>query len=331
MLDLLPPVRLTLAHTPTPLEPVSRIEVPGGMELWIKRDDMTGVGLSGNKIRKLEFLAADALERGADTLITCGATTSNHARATAVVAARLGLQCHLVLRGEDTRPRTSNLLLDDLLGATFEFIDHETWKERDDVMQRAANRREAEGGRAAIIPEGGSNALGSMGYAAGGIVELLEQEKALGLTVGSIVHAVGSGGTTAGLALGLAAAGRTDIDVIGMAVCNDSAYFDARIAQILDDTVTAGYATREVRERARWRILDAYQGAGYGKTDDAGIARIREVARSEGLLLDPVYTGKAFTGMLDEAQAGRLGGDGTTVFLHTGGVFGLFAFADVLG
>ena len=327
-MDLLPPVRLTLAHVPTPLEPLTRLPALGRREVWIKRDDLTGVALSGNKVRKLEFLAADALERGADTLITCGAVTSNHARATAVVAARLGLHSHLVLRGDDERPRRGNLLLDTILGASLQFISTEEWRERDAIMAAAAERLSVDGRRGYVIPEGGSNHLGAMGYAIQ-VAELLQQEQELGLRIGRIVHAVGSGGTTAGIALGLAAAGREDVDVVGVAVCDDAAYFDDVISRIADSTVAAGYVPSPIRRDARWRVLEGFKGDGYGAADPEGIELIRDVARYEGVFLDPVYTGKAFAGMLGEIESGAPAG-GTTVFLHTGGVFGLFSFANEL-
>jgi D-cysteine desulfhydrase len=327
-MDLIPPVRLTLAHVPTPLEPLTRLPALGGAEVWIKRDDLTGVALSGNKVRKLEFLAADALERGADTLITCGAVTSNHARATAVVAARLGLHSHLLLRGEDERPRRGNLLLDTLLGSSLEFITSEQWQARDALMATAAERLAAEGRRGYVIPEGGSNHLGAMGYAIG-VAELLEQEQELGLRISRIVHAVGSGGTTAGIALGLAAAGREEVDVVGVAVCDDAAYFNDAVARIADSTVAAGYVPSPIRRRTRWRILEGFKGEGYGIASPDGIELIQEVARHEGVFLDPVYTGKAFAGMLAELGNSAPSG-GATVFLHTGGIFGLFSFADQL-
>jgi D-cysteine desulfhydrase len=328
-MDFLPPVHLPLARVPTPLERLSRLGADLGLELWVKRDDLTGTDLTGNKVRKLAFLAAEALERGADTLLTCGAVTSNHARATAITAARLGLSSHLLLRGEDRDPPDGNLLLDRFVGADITFFPPEQWPQRDLVLGELAERLRAKGRRPYVIPEGGSNALGSLGYVLA-VKELLDQAAELGVNVGHVVHATGSAGTTAGLALGCAVFGRPDIDVAGVAVCDDRPYFDRRVNEILDQAVGQWYVAPEVRERARWRIVEGHQGLGYAKTTPEELRLLAAVARREGLLLDPVYTGKAFLGLLDEARAGRLAGPGATVFLHTGGLFGLFAFGSAV-
>ena len=324
-LDL--PEKLDLARLPTPLERLDRVSEATGLDLWIKRDDLTGSALTGNKVRKLEYLAADAVARGADTLVTCGAVNSNHARATAVVAARLNMRSHLVLRGHPTYPPTGNLLLDRMLGAETTFITREQWAERDEIMEAIARQLGARRQAAYLIPEGGSNALGCLGYARA-VEELLAQEAAQDLRIRRIVHATGSGGTTAGLALGVAAAGRDDIDVIGVAVCDDRAFFDERIGGILDAAVAAGYATKALRDRARWQIEEGYKGEGYGLTTPREMERIARVAREEGIFLDPVYTGKAFSALVGEFEAGRLDGEGQSVFLHTGGIFGLFQYGE---
>src|SRR5262245_25137481 len=244
----LPPVHLPLARLPTPLERLERLGSDLGLELWVKRDDLTGTDLTGNKVRKLSFLAADAVERGCDTLITCGAVTSNHARATAIVAARLGLRSHLLLRGEDQHPPEGNLLLDRYVGAEVTFFPASEWPQRDLKMGALAARLRSEGRKPYVIPEGGSNALGSLGYVLA-VKELLEQARDLGLDVGHIVHATGSAGTTAGLALGCAVWGRPEIDVVGVAVCDDRAYFDRRVNEILDQAVGLWFVHHDVRER----------------------------------------------------------------------------------
>jgi len=321
------PIRAPLARTPTPLEQLSRTGRALELDLWIKRDDLTGAALSGNKIRKLEFLVAEALQQRADTLITCGAVNSNHARATAVAAARVGLRSHLVLRGEEPDPPHGNLLLDRLVGAAATFIPPEQWPDRDTIMEEIAGRHAGKGGRAYAIPEGGSNALGCLGYVVCA-QEILEQERLEGLDVKRVVHATGSGGTTAGLALGMAAAGRDDVEVIGVAVCDDRAYFDAKVGAICDAALAAGTIDADIRARARWRIVEGYKGEGYGKTTSGEMHMIADLARTEGVLLDPVYTGKAWIGLRHELKADRLARDGTTVFLHTGGIYGLFAFAE---
>jgi D-cysteine desulfhydrase len=258
------PPRLELANLPTPLQRLGRTGDLLGLDLWIKRDDLTGSALSGNKVRKLEFLVAAAREGGADTLVTCGAVTSNHARATAVAAARAGMGAHLLLRGQEQALPDGNLLLDRLLGAGVTFIDPEQWSDRERLMAGIAGQVAEAGGRAFVIPEGGSNALGAMGYAAAA-EELLRQADEQGLSLRRIVHATGSGGTTAGLALGCAALGRTEIDVVGVAVCDDTAYFDGVISGILDDACAKGLVGRSLREAARWRILEGHEGAPGGR------------------------------------------------------------------
>ena len=301
------PARLSLARRPTPVESFT---IGDGVRVLIKRDDLTGVALSGNKVRKLDYLLAAA--RGASRVVTCGGVNSNHARATAVACAQLGLPCRLVLRGEDRRPPTGNLLLSRFVGASIRFIAAEEWKRVDEIMAEEA------GTDGYVIPEGGSNGLGCLGYV-DAAEELLEE---LGDRVGRIVHAVGSGGTTAGLALGLARAGRTDVEVVGVCVCDDGPSFDRRIRGILDDAVDRGHVGEAEASAARWRIQEGFVGPGYAETDEAAMAELRSLAR-HGLILDPVYSGKAFRALprLDPTE-------GETVFIHTGGIFELFAFAD---
>ena len=318
------PERLTLIHAPTPVVPLMRTGEQWGIDLRVKRDDLTGLAGSGNKLRKLEYIAAEAVAEGADVLITCGGVNSNHARATAFVAARLGIRSHLVLRGEDRRPPAGNLLLDKFLGAGLTFIGARQWPDRNDIMAQQAEAFSAEGRCPYIIPEGGSNAIGTLGYAAV-IPELIQQVEAQGGNLRRIVHATGSGGTTAGLALGLAAVDRSDIDVFGVAVCNDAAYFDERIEAILDESVDRGWTPPEVRRRARWSIVEGYKGRGYGRTTAKDMAFYAALARREGIFVDPVYTGKAFVGLRGMVEAGHCA-TGTTIFLHTGGIFELFAF-----
>jgi D-cysteine desulfhydrase len=301
-----------------------------GRDLWVKRDDLTGSALSGNKVRKLDFLAAAALEEGCDVLVTCGAVTSNHARATAVAAGRLGLESHLVLRGTLPERPEGNVLLDRLLGARITTITPAEWPARDEAMARVAAQERARGRRPYLIPEGGSNAIGSMGYALAAR-EILEQCQAMAVEPGCVVHATGSGGTTAGLSLGFAAMGREDVEVLGVAVCDDAEYFDAVVQRIHAEAVARGFVTREVRARARWRILEGHKGEGYAKTTPREMEFLARVARREGLVLDPVYTGKAFSAFLEEARHGRLRPEGVPIFLHTGGIFGLFHFAREVG
>ncbi len=320
------PPRLALANTPTPLERLARTSERLGIDLFVKRDDLTGAALSGNKVRKLEYLAAAAREARADTLVTCGAVNSNHARATAVVAARLGMRSHLLLRGENRSPPDGNLLLDRLLGAGTTFIPLEAWPERNARMEEIGADLARRGRAAYVIPEGGSNALGALGYARA-FTEILGQTDANGRRLRRIVHAAGSGGTTAGLALGAAALGRDDVEIVGVAVCDDRAWFDQRVTHILDEAVSRGFTDTAVRARCRWTILEGHKGRGYGLTTTDEIRGLARLARTEGLILDPVYTNKAFGGLEALARSEAWDGREATVFLHTGGIFGLFAHA----
>jgi len=320
---------LPLALLPTPLEAYPRLGDPVGIDLHVKRDDLTGAALSGNKVRKLGYLLAEAEALGADTVLTCGAVTSNHARATAVAAAGRGLACRLLLRGREPSRANGNLLLDRLVGAETRFIGRPAWRKRNELLAEMAEEVRAAGGKPYVIPEGGSNAVGSLGYVAAA-AELLQQAEQRGLDLRHVVHATGSGGTTAGLAWGFARLGRTDIDVVGIAVCDDEAYFDGVVRRILEEAATRGLATADEVAAARWRIVDTWKGVGYAQTTPAEIAAHREVARTTGLIVDPVYTGKALRGLLGEAREGRLGQEGTTVFLHTGGLFGWFQMPEAL-
>ncbi len=316
------PARVHLARLPTPLEPLETWSRDVGYALWIKRDDLTGVALSGNKVRKLEYLIADAERSGADTLITCGGVNSNHARATAVAGARRGLGVHLVLRGNPPAVPNGNLLLDGWVGAHVDFITAAAWPEVQAWMERWADDLRGRGQKPYVIPEGGSNAVGVMGYVRAAI-ELVGQAQGAGIPLSRVVHATGSGGTTAGLALGLAAAGREDVECIGICVAPDAATFDRKITGLLDDVVDRGFASAGARSRARWRCIDGYVGAGYAETTPESLRALRTFARAEGVIVDPVYTGKALLALSDlEAR------DGITVFLHTGGLFELFAHAD---
>ena len=307
--------KLSLARTPTPIKPLPRLSDRLGVELRVKRDDLTGVGVSGNKVRKLEYLVADALERGADTLVTCGGAGSNHCRATAVVAARLGLRCTLLLRTPNGRPPaepwTGNLLLDRLCGAEVRFVTPERYREAEAMFGEAVAHLEARGRCPYVVPEGGSNAVGARGYA-DAYAELLAQWPEADV----VVSAMGSGGTAAGLVLGRRAAGGAGPLPVAVNVCDDEAAFRRRVAAIVGDPAEADL-----------RILDGYVGRGYALSTPEELAGIADVARTEGLLLDPVYTGKAFGALADTLRTcpGSLGR--RVLFLHTGGVFGLFAEA----
>lgn len=323
---------LALAHRPTPLTPLSRLGDELGITLWVKRDDATGGPEAGNKIRKLERLVGDALAQGADTLVTCGGLQSNHARATAIVAARLGLGAVLVLRDprrtergtlgpDDPEGFAGNVLLDRLVGAEIRLITAADYARRDAIMAEVAAELRAAGRRPYVIPEGGSNGLGALGYV-DAMAEIREQLAAIGeAPFDFLVHACGSGGTAAGCALGAQGVAG---EVVAMAVCDDAPTFTARIDQILGEA----QALEPHHAPVPFRVDDDAKGPRYAESTGEQRALMVEVARKTGLLLDPVYTGKAFLGLARAVRAGTLGG--RILFLHTGGLPGLFAQATTL-
>ncbi len=324
------PRRLALARTGTPLEPLVRTSAALGVELLVKRDDLTGAELSGNKVRKLEFLLAEAQDQGADTVITCGGEQSNHARATALAAARVGLRCRLVLRTDDPAAppaTTGNILLDRLAGAAIRWISRPDWRHRNALMAEEAAAVNAGGGTAYVIPEGGSNAMGSWGYVACAY-ELADDLAALPPRPTTILHATGSGGTSAGLVMGARLAGLHEqgVRVASINVCDDRAYFVAVVTRICAD-MTARWSLPVTIGPDDVEIVDGHVGLGYAKSRPEELATIRDVCRRDGLVLDPVYTGKAFHGLVTELGRNRARFGERIVFVHTGGIFGLFPAA----
>ena len=309
-----------LAIRPTPLHRLPRLSRELGVDLWVKRDDLTGAALSGNKVRKLEYLLRDAVSRGADTVITCGGVQSNHARATAIAAAQLGLQSLLILRGEEPPRLEGNLLLDRMVGAHVLWVTPDEYRDRARIFDEQRRRLEAQGRRVALIPEGGSTALGALGYVAA-MEEVAAQTFAEDLTFDTIVCAVGSGGTLAGLLSGARTfAKRTQ--VVGVNVCDDAPTFFGIVRSLLDD-MTEAYGLEEVPDKDI-RLLDGFVGAGYALSRPHELALLRHVAQTEGLLLDPVYTGKAFFGLRETLRTNRLAFGERVLFVHTGGLYGLF-------
>jgi len=314
--------RQRLGHFPTPLEPLPRLSALWrGPELWVKRDDQTGLAGGGNKVRKLEFLVADALQQRADTLVTGGAVQSNHVRQTAAAAARLGLRCHLVLKGQPPAAPQGNLLLDQLLGAEL----HWTQQALPEALAAITQELQAQGCRPYLIPYGGSNALGVCGYAAAWL-ELETQCAALGWHFDAVVVASSSGGTQAGLALGALACGYRG-RLIGISVAERRETLDATLSAL----ATAAQRLLELpAELPGFEIDDRWLGAGYGLPAPEELETLRQVARSEGLLLDPVYTGRAFTGLRGLITRGELRAGQRVLFWHTGGLPALFAYAEQL-
>ena len=318
------PQRLPLARLPTPLQALDRLSQEYGIHLYLKRDDQTGMLTSGNKVRKLEFLVRDALDRGCDMLVTCGALQSNHARATAAVAARLGLKCLLVLRGNPQEAFTGNLLLDRLLGADIFYVSPEEYQKMDEVFASIEQKLRKNGRKPYLIPEGGSNALGAFGYVAAA-EELYHQAKSQGLPIDSIVCAVGSGGTYAGLLLGKKLL-NLSFEIYGINVGDTAEYFQNRIFGIVQDAIKLHRLPVEVKKE-EVQIIDGYVGLGYGQSQTQELELIREVARKEGVALDPVYTGKAMYGLLDQLKKDPRRFGQHVLFLHTGGIFGLFGIS----
>lgn len=325
------PARVPLARLPTPLEPSPRLGAELGLELLYKRDDLTGLELSGNKARKLELLLAEAEGSGADAVVTCGGVQSNHCRATAFAAAKRGLACVVVLRTADPArppPLEANAFLDRLAGAELRYVSHEGYARRTEVMAGIAEDLRARGRRPYVIPEGGSSALGSLGYALA-MAELLEQ-----LPQGwreepvTLAYATGSGGTGAGIEMGVRLAGWTQARPLGFAVCNDARYFQRTIAALCAEARGRWPAIPEVPE-AEIAIDGDFVAPGYAQARPEGLALIQRTARTDGVLLDPVYTGKAMLGVAERAREGSLPSR-RVVLLHSGGAFGLFPFAEQL-
>jgi D-cysteine desulfhydrase len=322
-MSLVYPRKIDLAHTPTPLQFLERAsrEWGRGYRLWVKRDDLTGCALSGNKVRKLEFITAHAIDNGCDTLLTCGGLQSNHCRATALAGAQLGLRVHLLLRGAQPADREGNLLLDFLAGAEVSCYPAERYiRELDMLLLQWQEHYAAQGRKALVVPTGGSDGIGAWGYIAA-CEELAKDFEAAGIAQAHIVTATGSGGTQTGLTLGVALH-RLPATVWGVNVCDDENYFLNKVA-----SDTAQWRQRYPGVPAvdiAPRVLDGYVGQGYAVAGPEVFELIGELCRLEGLVLDPVYTGKAFAGMLAELAAGRFDGCRDIVFVHTGGIFGLF-------
>jgi D-cysteine desulfhydrase len=315
------PDRIERARLPTPVQPARKLSQKLGVELLVKRDDLTGSSLSGNKIRKLEFLFAEAAAQGADTVITCGGEQSNHCRATAIAAAELGLRSYLLLRTENPKEppaAEANILLDRLVGAEIRWVTREEYKRRVQLFTEVQGQLLAQRRKAYVIPEGGSNAVGAWGYV--GCVEELAKE--LGDAPLTLVYAAGSGGTGAGLILGIKLLG-LPWRAVGVNVCDVKAYFVAAIGDIVEAAIKK-WLLPVAFERSEIEIVDGYVGAGYAKSRPEELQTIRDVARAEGLILDPVYTGKAFHGMAKELERDKNAFGPRVCFIHTGGIYGLF-------
>jgi D-cysteine desulfhydrase family pyridoxal phosphate-dependent enzyme len=310
--------RMELAITPTPLQDMPRLAAAIGLDhLLVKRDDNTGLALGGNKARKLEYLVAAAKEAGADVLLTVGAPQSNHCRCTAAAARRAGMDAHLIFNGPPVDQVQGNLLLDRLLGATWSFSPDRTAAQR---MEELAQELRAAGRRPYVIPGGGSNGLGALGYVRCAL-ELAGQLAERGDRPRYVVCAGGSCGTLSGLTLGLELAG-SDAQLVAVSISNSVPDRVARAREIMAEScdlldVAPPHAVPEI-----WA---SYVGSGYGMPTELSTRALETAARTEGLILDPVYTAKAFGGLIGEIEAGRVRHDDLVVFVHTGGTPALFA------
>ena len=319
--------RARLATLPTPLERGS--ELPGGARLWMKRDDLTGLGMGGNKARKLEFLCGAAVAEGARSLVTVGAAQSNHCRMTAAAGAMLGLEVHLVLSGDRPSVPTGNLLLSSLFGAQQHFTGSEEshWGELEIAREALADELRATGAEPYSIPIGGSTAVGAVGYAVA-FVELMEQCESLGIRPAAIVHTSSSGGTHAGLLAGRALwreRGHDVPEVLAIGVAKGVNIGMPNIADLAGDTIELIGADRSLIDRSDVRVDPNWIGEDYGVPSRAGDAAIRWAARHGGWVLDRVYSGKGFAGLVGNAEADRWPSGRDVVFIHTGGTPSIFA------
>jgi len=324
--------RIRLGHFPTPLEFMPNLtRVLGGPNLYIKRDDCTGLATGGNKTRKLEFLVAQALEQGADTLITQGAVQSNHARQTVAAAARVGLQAKILLEervsnASDDYNESGNVMLDRLLGG--EIVSRlPAGTDMQAAMEEYAAQLRADGRKPYVIPGGGSNPVGALGYV-GCAQELLNQSFETGLRIDHVVHATGSTGTQAGLVVGLRAS-NSGIPVYGVSVRAPKARQEENVWKLVQATVDYMGLPAGSVERADVVADSDYVGDGYGVPTDSMIEAVRLVAQHEAILLDPVYSGKGMAGLIALIRAGRFKRDENVVFVHTGGSVGLYGYREL--
>ncbi len=317
------PARLSFAHLPTAVEALPRLSrLLGGPQLFVKRDDQTGLALGGNKTRKLEFLLAEAQALGADHVITAGAVQSNHCRQTAAAAARFGLKCTLILFGTPPPRADGNLWLDRLFGANIRWCER---SHREAMLQQTFEELRQQGERPYLIPYGGSNPTGVLGYVLA-MQEFLQQ----GIAVDAIVFASSSGGTQAGLVLGARLFGYRG-RLIGISVDEPRPVLQQRVAELANQTAQRLGEKLEVLPQ-EVEVEDEWAGAGYGVLTEAEKEAIRLFARQEGLLLDPVYTGRAGAGLLSLIRRGAFSREQKVLFWHTGGTPALFTarYAEVI-
>lgn len=327
--------KLSLANLPTKIYRLERWSAECGRNIYIKRDDQTGSEWSGNKCRKLEFSVKEALDSGCNLLITCGGIQSNHCRATVAVATTLGMKSAVLLRISEEPPVEGNYFLDKLLGADVRFCNREEYSHhRSEIMQEMADEYRRQGYKPYIIPEGASNGVGTLGYYYA-MKEIVRQEEELGVKFDTVVVATGSGGTLAGLQLSNIVNGYGK-KVIGVCVCDNERYFQEIGARISKEALSylvkqgeisqekADFVANNLKEED-FSLFEDYVGIGYALSRPEELEHIKRMARLEGVVFDPVYTGKATYGMVNElGKGGRLEGSHNILYIHTGGLYGLF-------
>lgn len=317
--------KINIANLPTKIEKLEKISAELGVNIFFKRDDQTGSEVSGNKVRKLEYSIKEAIDQGCDTLITCGGIQSNHARSTAAAAIKAGLSSVLVLRTNEEPEVDGNYFVDKLLGADIRFITSDEYSNsRQEIMENIVKELEKDGRKGYIIPEGASNGVGSLGYI-NFVKEVLEFEEKSDTKFDTIVVAVGSGGTYAGIHMG------NDIyldgkrRVVGFNVCDTAEFFKEKVKEIIQESKE--YLNEKDLEKVNSEnldIIDGYVGDGYALSTQEELNFIWDLAKKEGVILDPVYTGKAMFGLHNEIKKGSFKNSKNILFVHTGGLFGLF-------
>ncbi|MGI9435704.1 MAG: D-cysteine desulfhydrase [Geminicoccaceae bacterium] len=319
--------RLHFAHLPTPLEPMSNLtKLLGGPNLYVKRDDCTGLATGGNKTRKLEFLIADAIEQGADTVVTHGAVQSNHVRQTAAAACRYGLKCEALLERRvegygDRYETTGNVLFDRLFDAKIAYVPAGT--NMDEACAELVEAVGARGGKPCYIPGGGSSSIGALGYV-NAAMELLQQANDKSFRIDCVVHGTGSTGTQTGLVTGFEGM-NSGIDVLGICVRRPGKPQEEAVYKLVSATAEK-LGIKGGVDRSRVMANGDYVGEGYGMPTEGTIEAIELLAKHEGILLDPVYSAKAMAGLIDQVRKGAFDRDDNVVFLHTGGAMALFAY-----
>lgn len=326
--DLMIPDYLPLSYRNTPIEKMEKLSAELGKNIYIKRDDLTGIELTGNKVRKLEYALKEAVDQGAQMIITCGAVQSNHARATVVACRKLGLEVHLILRGSKPENMTGNILIDQIMGAKITYLTAAEFSNHLAIMENLRMEYENNGIKAYVIPVGASNGIGNFGYF-NAYKEILSQEKELGVTFDAIACTVGSGGTYSGLCMA-SAFDQYGKKILGYSVGGSSYHFMMHSEAIMNesyDLLKKKGNIIESRKPYPHLISDEYQGEGYGITCEAHIDFIKWIAGIEGIILDPVYTGKCLYGLVHDIKSGKFDNLDNILFIHTGGIFGLEPYA----